>query len=168
MSKKESNSMEDSSGTWAELSLKELVAYISKHFHEFSMEQIDHISERLCCHCDETPGECSKQGILESWELFAREYLSHMRKEEMLIFPLICALEEEENHDTTRILRDVLAQVVVEHRTIDRYLEQFGEKLECCNSCNADLADYWQVFVENHARHHQFEEEQLFVRLGKL
>ena len=164
---------------WFLRPLEELADYIIERFHAVTYDE----TERITILCDavaeahnEAHGPLIERTIL-LWNNLAKELLSHMRKEEIVIFPLVRQLKSDgtfqlKGADVSSIT-DAIASMKNEHKFSDGVLADLRTLTDDYATTPVDCPlwrAWWQAlqaFDRDLRMHSHLEDDILFVRMGE-
>ena len=141
-----------------QMSLTGLVGHLLENYHDYSRSMSDEI------------GKIAEGDFARNFAVFSEEFLFHLKKEEMILFPFIQAIEQKsQNPDyvfpqnfpptVAMPVRMMMMEHETHHADADKLL-----KMSEGGSCSEKMAE----FHDNIMRHMFIENEILFPRSMKL
>ena len=163
---------------WFLESLDNLANYIIERYHGPTYDETERITLLgdvvADAHSDEHGPLVSRVVML--WNNLAKELLSHMRKEEMVIFPLARQIEEgvvdEELGDLNELVTDAIASMKNEHQFSDGVLADLRTLTDDYASAPVDCPlwrAWWSAlhtFDRDLRMHSHLEDNILFLRMS--
>jgi regulator of cell morphogenesis and NO signaling len=163
---------------WFLESLDNLANYIIERYHGPAYDETERITLLgdvvVDAHSDEHGPLVSRVVML--WNNLAKELLSHMRKEEMVIFPLVRQIEkgvvDEELGDLNELVTDAIASMKNEHQFSDGVLAELRTITDDYAAPPVDCPlwrAWWgalHTFDRDLRMHSHLEDDILFLRMA--
>ena len=162
---------------WFLQSLDELANYIIERYHGPTYDETERITvlgDAVVAAHGESHGELVNR-VVTLWNNLAKELLSHMRKEEMVIFPLVRQIEQgvvdEELGDLHELVTDAIASMKNEHHFSDTVLADLRTLTDDYAATPVDCPlwrAWWQAlqtFDRDLRMHSHLEDNILFLRM---
>jgi len=169
----------DIATNWFLRPLVELADYIIERFHTITYDE----TERITILCDAVAEAHSAthgpmiQKTIQLWNHLAKELLSHMRKEEMVIFPLVRQLHtanlQGDLDSVQTLIKDAVQSMGNEHKFSDGVLADLRTLTNDYAQPPVDCSLWRALWKSLHAfdrdlrMHIHLEDDILFVRMAQ-
>lgn len=126
-----------------------LADYIQKTHHHFTDKILVQIKNAIKLYLEkDLPGKEIIQNLSIPLEMFAKEMGSHMKKEELILFPMIKKIVQTRGKiesDSARTVRSPVEKMIHEHDTQYQLLVEIREILNNYNLSESNTNDFKQI-----------------------